>query len=61
VEHVLEVGLGVAHVHVRAGAVLQGGVRGVVLPHTHHYQLAALIAIVFATIVFMIVRRVRTS
>lgn len=40
---------------------LFGEAVGVALPHAHHYELAALIAIAFATLVFLIVRRVKTS
>jgi len=31
------------------------------LPHTHHYQLVGLVAVIFAVVIFMIVRRVKTS
>jgi membrane protein DedA with SNARE-associated domain len=31
------------------------------LPHTRHYQLVGLVAVIFAVAVFMIVRRVKTS
>ncbi len=55
------VGAGVWAVAVSTMGYLFGQAVGVVLPHTHHYQLAVFIAIVFATIVFLIVRRVRTS
>ena len=30
------------------------------LPHTHRYQLVGLVAVIFAVVIFMIVRRVKT-
>ncbi len=55
------VGAGVWAVTISTMGYVFGQAVGFVLPHAHHYQLAALIAVVFATIVFVIVRRVRTS
>jgi membrane protein DedA with SNARE-associated domain len=54
-------GAGIWAVAVSTMGYMLGEAAGAALPHTHHYQLAALVAIVFATTVFVIVRRVRTS
>jgi membrane protein DedA with SNARE-associated domain len=55
------VGAGIWAVAVSTMGYVFGEAVGVVLPHAHHYQVAALIALVCATIVFLVIRRVRTS
>jgi membrane protein DedA with SNARE-associated domain len=55
------VGAGVWAVVVSTLGYMFGEAFGHILPHAHHYQVAALVALVFAAIVFLIVRRVRTS
>jgi membrane protein DedA with SNARE-associated domain len=55
------VGAGIWAITISTIGYVFGEAVGAVLPHTHHYQLAAIIAVVFAAIVFMIVRRLKTS
>ena len=53
------VGAGVWAVTVGAMGYMFGGAAEAVLPHRHHYDMVAVVAIVFAITVFWIVRRFR--